>query len=244
MSIATESLSEWAARLANGANRSVTITRRTLEADLRADLFLVLFAYAHDVVGIPREDIRQEGNVLSGRFDSLFGRCVIEYKKPGRLESPAERHGAAEQGIRYLKDPSIGADVVIITDGSTWGLLRDLSAGPEAGEQGWLDLGDGHLTAAHERFAWRPNSPETAERVLTLMATVVAAPVSGESLKARLGSGNPDALDCVSRMGVALHHRSRDGRTDSLRFHRCLSDRMSGTCRFLFVAFPVVRLAN
>ncbi len=216
MSVPAESISEWAARLADAADRSVNVTRRTLEADLRADLFLDLFPYAHDVVGIPREDIRQEGTGLSGRFDSLFGRCVIEYKKPGRLDSLAERDAAAEQGIRYLEDPSIGADVVIVTDGSTWGLLRDLSAGPEAGEQGWLDLGDNHLTAVSERFAWRPNSPETAERVLTLMATVVTAPVSGESLKARLGSGNPDAIHCVSRMGVALHHRPRDGRTDTL----------------------------
>lgn len=211
-----DSLLKWAARLAEEADRSVNVTGRTLEADLRADLFLVLFPYAHDIVGIPQGDIRQEGTGLSGRFDSLFGRCVIEYKKPGRLDSRAERDDAAEQGIRYLEDASIGADVVIITDGITWGILRDLSAGPEAGEQGWLDLGDARLSTPHERFAWRPTSPDTAERVLTLMATVVAAPVSGESLRARLGSGNPDALHCVSRMGSALHARKPNSRTDTL----------------------------
>ena len=214
--MSADSLAEWAGRLAEEADRSVNVTRRTLEADLRADLFTVLFPYARDEVGIPQADIRQEGTGLSGRFDSLFGRCVIEYKKPGLLVSHAEREAAAEQGIRYLEDPIIGADVVIITDGATWGVLRDLSAGPETGEQGWLDLGGARLATPHERFAWRPNSPETAERVLTLMATVVTAPVGSESLKARLGAGNPDAMNCVSRLGKALHARAKDGRTDTL----------------------------
>ena len=64
---------DWADRLADKTAWSAS--HRTLEADLRHDLFLVLQPYAVDALGIPPGDVRQEGTGTAGRYDSLFGRC-------------------------------------------------------------------------------------------------------------------------------------------------------------------------
>ena len=174
-----------------------------MEADLRADLFLVLSPYATETLGIPPEDVRQEGTGRSGRFDSMFGRCVIEYKRPHLLDSVNERHAAAAQAVDYLDDSTIGAEVLMVTDGHTWGLLRDESATPEVGEQGWLDLAVTPTSPA-ERFTWRVNSPETAARALALLATVRAAPVSAVSIVARLGPGTDEVVALLNSLRAAL----------------------------------------
>lgn len=133
--------------------------RDPTEADLRHRLFLVLGRFALDTLGLSQEDVKQEGTSVSGRYDSLFGRAVIEYKQPRLLDSHAERHRAAAQALRYLESDTLGAHVVIITDGQTWGVLRDPDAGPEPGEQAWLDLGlDDALLPPERRFVWRENS--------------------------------------------------------------------------------------
>jgi hypothetical protein len=110
---------EQADRLWTAAQRSVAI--RTSEADLRSDLFLVLGPFALNDLGLSLEDVRQEGTGRSGRFDSMIGRAVIEYKRPRLLESHAEREHAASQALGYLDDETLGAQVVIVTDGDTWG---------------------------------------------------------------------------------------------------------------------------
>jgi hypothetical protein len=45
--------------------------------------------------------------------------------------------------------------VVVITDGEVWGILRDVEAPPEVGEQVVLDLGGPQLIPPIARFAWR-----------------------------------------------------------------------------------------
>lgn len=204
----------WAERLAQRAGWAAT--HRTGEAELRHDLFGILEPYAIDELEISRADVRQEGTATAGRFDSLFGRCVIEYKHPGLLSSPAERERAANQAIGYLEDLRIGAEVVIVTDGSTWGILRDETSAPEVGEQGWLDLGFPVVSSAADRFAWRPTSPQTCERVLALMATVRAAPVSAISVIDRLGPGRDEVIAVLRRLADALASRAPQSRADVL----------------------------
>lgn len=207
------SSTNWAEQLAEKADWSVE--HRKLEADLRADLFLVLSPYATSELGIPASDIRQEGTGRAGRFDSMFGRCVVEYKRPGLLDSAVERQNAAAQTVDYLDEPGFGAEVVMITDGRTWGLLRDEAAQPEVGEQGWLDFGVAP-SAPVDRFTWRQNTPETAARVLALLATVRAAPVSTESIVARLGPGTEEVLVLLKRLSAALKASPPGSRADVL----------------------------
>jgi hypothetical protein len=208
-------MQEMAARLANDADSSAAI--RTTEADLRFDLYGVLKEYAVENLGLPLGDVRQEGTSLAGRFDSMFGRCVIEYKKPHLLDSMVERSKAATQAIGYLEDASIGASVVIVTDGVTWGLLRDMKAGPEEGEQGWFDLGEGSKVADNlDRFTWRQNGPDAAERVLTLMATLKAVPVNALFLSQRLGPTRPEVQRLLSELSTSLQARSKQSRADIL----------------------------
>lgn len=66
-------------------------SRRTSEADLRSDLFLVLGAFAREYLEIDPSDVRQEGTGTAGRYDSLIGSAIIEYKRPPLLDSPADR---------------------------------------------------------------------------------------------------------------------------------------------------------
>jgi hypothetical protein len=115
------SLQDRARELAQKADWSVA--HRTLEADLRSDLSIVLAPYVLDDLQIPPGDIKQEGIGRAGRFDSMFGRAIIEYKRPSLLDSMSERESAARQALDYLEDPSLGAQVVIVTDGRTWGFL-------------------------------------------------------------------------------------------------------------------------
>jgi len=197
--------SEWSART------------RHLEADLRSDLFTVLGGFARNVLALPPQDIRQEGTGRSGRFDTMLGRAVIEYKRPGLLDSAAERERAAAQGIGYLEDETLGAQVVILTDGKTWGFLRDADAGPEPGEQGWLfDEGDPAAARAADRFAWQSNSPSTAVRVLTLLGTLRSAPVSSVSVTARLGPNRPEVIGLVGLLADRLAARRPLDRPDTL----------------------------
>lgn len=212
--VSTAALASTAQQLATAALESVG--RRSLEADLRSDLFLVLGPFAVNALRIPLDDVKQEGTGTSGRFDSRFGRCVIEYKRPRLLDSAAERQSAAEQAIGYLEDPRIGAQVVVVTDGLTWGLLRDEAAGPELGEQGWFDLNEFVSLAPIDRFSWRTVSPQTAERVLTLMATHRAAPVSATSVASRLGPRRQEARDLIGALSAALRNREVNSRVDIL----------------------------
>jgi len=62
----------------------------------------------------------------------MFGRALVEYKRPHLLETDTERRRAARQAIDYLNDAGIGAEVVIVADGRTWGILRDPSEGPSS----------------------------------------------------------------------------------------------------------------
>jgi len=211
-----------AAELLDGAARLYDVAEfsranRQIEADLRSDLNTVLQPFAFDVLRIPMSDIRQEGTGISGRFDSMFGSAIVEYKRPGLLASPAERRAAAQQSLGYLDAHDLGATVVILTDGATWGILRDVEAGPEAGEQSWMDFGleDVEL-APDQRFAWRGNSPETTQRVLSLISTVRAAPVSSNSLTARMGVQRPEVIDLVTALANQIRNRRTDSRADVL----------------------------
>ena len=201
------------------ADRALWSARhRTLEADLRSDLAQVLVPFLRDEVGLPQESIRQEGSGLVGRFDSMFGSAIIEYKAPGRLRVARERQAAAEQALGYLNDETLGARVVIVTDGELWGILRDIDAEPEVGEQLLLDLGDavGRLIPAVARFAWRPTSPATATAVLDLIASQRATPVSSRALIAFLGPARQETLELIRELARAIGGRAGDGRTEML----------------------------
>lgn len=206
---------EQAEQLYRAAVDSLAI--RTSEADLRSDLFLFLGPFAHDVLGLPAQSVRQEGTSRSGRFDSMFGRAVIEYKRPRLLDSSTEREHAATQSLGYLEDETLGAQVVIVTDGKTWGFLRDVDAGPEPGEQGWLFAdGDALTSRPADRFSWQINTPNTALRVLTLLSTLTSAPVTTTSVTARLGPDRPEVVGILRLLAWRLTTRERDDRTDTL----------------------------
>jgi hypothetical protein len=207
-------LQEWAARLSTTSQRSAS--ERKSEADLRADLFLVLGPYAYEALEMDRAAVRQEGTGRSGRFDSMFGRCIVEYKRPNLLNSPTEREHAAGQALEYLEDATLGAEVVMLTDGRTWGLLRDRNASPEIGEQAWFTF-DVPVLSNADRFAWRAlTTPEAAANVLALMATVRSAPVTTAGLLGRLGPGRPEVIALVEHLAGALAARVSDSRTDIL----------------------------
>jgi hypothetical protein len=216
MGSCVEQADQTAARLAERAAWSAE--HRTLEADLRSDLAQVLVPFALDEIGLPQESIRQEGSGLAGRFDSMFGAAIIEYKAPARLRIARERQAAAEQALSYLADEGLGARVVIVTDGEVWGILRDIDADPEEGQQLTLELRDGadRLIPATARFSWRPTSVITATAVLDLLASQKSTPVTSQALIAFVGPSRQEALDLIAELSLALGSRRPDGRTDIL----------------------------
>jgi hypothetical protein len=205
---------EWPERLWKTADESARV--RTNESELRADLNGVLQPYALDVLGLRITDIRQEGTGTAGRYDSMFGQVIIEYKRPNLLDSPAECEAAARQAIGYLEDASLAAQFVIVTDGKTWAFLRDPEAGPEPGEQAWFVFEEPAALSPAQRFAWRDNSVETASRVLSILETVKAVPVTSWSVVTRLGLDRPEAITLVSELASCLQQSAPDSRADVL----------------------------
>jgi len=147
----------------------------------------------------------------------MFGRAVVEYKRPRLLRSAAEREAAALQGLGYLKDDSLGAQVVLITDGETWAFLRDAEAGPEQGEQAWFNFDIPNLAlTATERFAWRKTSSATSSAVLEQLSTLRTAPVSSRSVIDRLGPARKDVSSLVDQLAIAIRGRANKDRADTL----------------------------
>lgn len=156
---------DWASQLAEVSARPYKN-----ESNLRHGLYSVLHPYAIQEVGLQDDDIRHEGMSSSGRFDSIFGSTLIEYKTPGELETKAKRRHHSAQALRYVEDAQIGATIVILTDGRMWAILRDSEFHPDQLE---LPLGfvDEVPVPPEERFQWRENSIATAARVLDLIDT-------------------------------------------------------------------------
>ncbi len=192
---------------------------RNIEADLRSDLAQVLVPFVLHEVGLPPEAIRQEGTGRAGRFDSMFGEAILEYKRPQLLRARRERESAAVQALEYLDDPTLGARVVIITDGEIWGILRDIEAQADVGEQIALDLGEETLVPPVARFAWRETSIETSQAVLDLLTSLRAAPVNSRNLIAFLGPGRAEVVELLGQLATVLGERELEGRTDTL-FHQ------------------------
>jgi hypothetical protein len=189
---------------------------RSIEADLRSDLAQVLVPFVLGEVGLPPEAIRQEGTGRAGRFDSMFGEAILEYKRPQLLRSRREREAAAVQALEYLDDATLGARVVLITDGEVWGILRDIEAQQGVGEQITLDFGEPALIPPIARFAWRDTSVETARAVLDLLASLKAAPVDSRNLIAFLGPSRAEVLELLAQLATVLGDRELEGRTDVL----------------------------
>ena len=191
---------------------------RALEADLRSDLAQVLVPFATTEVGLPLGAIRQEGSGRSGRFDSMIGSAIIEYKAPRLLRLHPQRAQAATQALEYLADERLGARAVIVTDGETWGILRDIGASPDIGDQATLDLGaqaEG-LIPPIARFAWRANSVSTARAVLDLIASQRSTPVTSHAVISFLGPSREECLALLAALAKALASRSPSSRTDVL----------------------------
>lgn len=190
---------------------------RQLEADLRSDLAQVLVPFAREIAGIPDSDIRQEGLGVAGRFDSMFGSAIVEYKAPRLLRSARERENAAVQGLDYLHDPSLGARAVILTDGEKWAILRDVEVAPELGGQLTLDFGSPtEELPAIARFAWRENSLATTRAVLYLVESQRALPVTAKNFVAYLGTARTEVVTLIHQLGIALGRRTPSSRTDVL----------------------------
>jgi hypothetical protein len=217
-------LTGWSARLDFHAQdlfdvAADSVASRKTEADLRSDLLLPLVSFVTEFLQLSPRDVRQEGGGGAGRFDSMFGRAIIEYKRPRRLDSPAERRSAAEQALRYLNDPKLEAAIVVVTDGSTWGILRNQEAEPEPGEQAWLDFGPAtpRLTP-EQQFVWLPLSEATTKRVLTLLSAVKATPVTAGAINDRMGPSRPEVEKLLGALAGALRSRAKGSRTEAL-FH-------------------------
>ena len=206
-----DAIEEWAAQLAEVSGR-----RYANESELRHNLAIVLQPFCVEVLEMRSTDIRHEGVGQSGRFDSLFGRVVIEYKTPGRLDSEANRRADAEQTVAYLRDQEVGADVAMITDGRTWAILRDTNAEPEPGEQTWLVFDDVVPQTPLEQFSWRANSPDTARRVLELFGNMRSAPVTSDTLISKLHLESDEPARLLMELAHALGSRTVGSRSDIL----------------------------
>ena len=77
MPSAGDPLAVWAEALCNAASHG-----RSNEADLRHDLFLVLGPFPIEEVRLPTAAIQHERSSVAGRYDSLFGRALVEYRRP------------------------------------------------------------------------------------------------------------------------------------------------------------------
>lgn len=187
------------------------------ESDLRHHLWLFLHPWATTVLRLDQSALSQEGTGLSGRYDSRIGRAIIEYKVPNSLGSVSAQEEAAEQALKYINDPTMAADVVIITDGTVWAHYRDESAGPELGEQMTLQLGlAGPAPTPWRRFTWRDNSPESCERILNLIATVRTDPVTSQVVAQKLGPNRQEVHDLIAGLAASIGGRQPEGRIDIL----------------------------
>ena len=186
------------------------------ESDLRHHLWLTLQPWARHTLGLDQTALAQEGTGKAGRFDSRIGRAIIEYKTPGHFDKDSNRRKAAQQGIDYVNDATMGADVVVLTDGKIWATYRDSSAEPEPGEQIWLDLGGPVSADPLDRFIWRENDPMSCERVLTLISTVKSTPLSASSVASHLGLDRPEVLEIIKLFAAELSQRNADDRSDTL----------------------------
>ena len=205
---------EQAEQLTNRAQDSANLHN---ESDLRHHLWVFFEPWARQVLGLHQSALAQEGTGESGRYDSRIGRALIEYKKPKLLQSDAERHSAAIQALGYVADPTIAADVVIITDGETWAHHRDPSARTEIGEQGVLSLELAPtMPKPEDHFIWRKNSVENCSRILSLIATVRTDPVTPNNVANKLGVGRTEVLNLISELAKALAQRKPNDRTDTL----------------------------
>lgn len=201
---------QWATQLASVAQKN-----HKNEASLRHALYTVLHPYVIEHVGLDEAAIRHEGTSKSGRFDSLFGGTLIEYKSPGELETKSKRRHHAGQALRYLRDERIGAAVVLLTDGLVWGILRDVELDDDEA-QPTLDFVQPLQVPDDERFQWRDNSVATAMRVLDLLDTLRFDRVTPESLMNRLGPSTTQAREVLAQLSDALVTREKGSRTDIL----------------------------
>ncbi len=197
---------QWAKRLYAAAARPYSN-----EAELRYGLYTVLHPYCVEVVGLDEAQLRHEGTSSSGRFDTLLGTTLIEYKAPRELETNSRRRHHAEQALRYLADEHIGASVVLITDGYWWGILRDVPDAPFTEESLAEPAGP-----AEDRFQWRRNSEASAARVLDLLDTITFDPVNPRTLMNRLGPTTTQGRRLLRAMARSVEERASDGRTDIL----------------------------
>lgn len=202
---------DWALRLKEAAGRP-----HPNESDLRHALYLVFHDYCLSEVGLNEVDIRHEGTSSSGRFDSMFGTALIEYKSPGELDTKTKRRIHAEQALRYLKDQKLGATVVILTDGRTWGILRDPEAESDHVEQMSLAFEQEIQVPAEEQFQWRPNEQESAKRVLELLDTIRFEKVAPRALSARFGPTTLLGKSLLGSLISALGNREANSRADIL----------------------------
>jgi hypothetical protein len=205
----TNTRQEWEASLSRAAGEQYPN-----EAGLRHALYNVMAAYCTEVVGLSNAQLLHEGTSSSGRYDTLLGSTLIEFKSPGELNTLTKRRVHAGQALRYLRDEAIGATVVILTDGRTWGILRD----PLASEEHQLTIDDQLFgpSSDDEYFQWRPNNDATAGRILDLLDTLVFEPVNPRSLMNKLGPTTSEGRAILSALAQSLAHRDPNGRTDIL----------------------------
>lgn len=188
------------------------------EAELRAHLWLFFQPWAITTVGLEQSSLKQEGKTTAGRFDSRIGSAIIEYKKPGLLDSQSERAKAARQAQSYVDDPAMGAKVVVLTDGTTWAHYRDSNAEPEVGEQASFDFGvpSSSNQSPIDRFVWRGNDVDSCQRILMLIQSVRSEPVNSKSVAMALGANRAEVLDLLGLLGDRVATRQPDSRTDTL----------------------------
>jgi hypothetical protein len=170
------------------------------EEDLRQDLHASLQAVCRSV-GISNSQIRMEGTNTSGRFDSLYGHVLIEWKRPGRISSSRiERNQAACQALSYVDDQRFRDCSVIVTDGLTWGFYRpSILLG---NTQLMLDL-DGVSSptpVAEERFSWRKLSAESMLFVISIFESFRFIPPTSGNIQSSLGTNRRETLNLVEAL--------------------------------------------
>ena len=113
------------------------------EATVRIRIERLLHNYLESI-GVTYQAIHERRTIVTGqRTDSLFGRVVIEYKRPKLLASRAEWNSATEQLEGYILEEAERTGfqpedyVGILIDGHNIGFIRRVSgewvvSGPEA----------------------------------------------------------------------------------------------------------------
>lgn len=158
------------------------------EATLRIRVEAILANYLQ-TIGVSYQAQHERTITTGARMDALFGTVVIEYKKPGRLATPAQWKAATEQLQGYLQAETERTGLRhagILIDGQHIGFIRKL-------EVGWAITGPEPINANNIRVA------------LEYLRGLSRKPLDPGYLSEDFGPQSAVARQCIAALWEALH---------------------------------------